>query len=545
MHHSTVHSFPSWHTGGRQQHLSREIDLEEGAHHIIDLPVNILDIILHCTTTTEDPDALNVDPELEHFLPEINNDSCDPSFQSDSLGEVGTEWEDSLLVMPNYSYKHIDCVDNGMVGTSTSITPGKTQTASNSCGSKSQSTRCCDRKNWQSINGQKPRECQHSAAQKAREKARQGRRRCRIVEENGVETLHVEENGLDATSLPASSTGWQGQWFNPFLGSLIKEKFVNRTLGPILQGFKCLLFHPESQHLTRILNAAGRLIIFQSMAMPWIVDSMDIIVQEVKEFVQNCQPFTDAHTEGNVRGRHWFCIAGHDQQNKQIPAATAWQTQNQEAIAKAFTPGTFLACLNSVATSLTRHEFPSVGDRVQQCASYMDQVYGITPLFGLFWNFCLNMWWAGIPHVFCDPHIDKNNLACAICAIFVFGNFCSREKCWLVIWEGMLIIEVPPGMFLLYPSSLFYHFNVDMKDLEIVTTQNGDIPTRTNSHPLYNQWDEGEERGSMVWFNQATMFQSLELGIETMKQACEDSMDVELDFQEMVESNKYCRCLDV
>ncbi|KAK0185101.1 hypothetical protein F5146DRAFT_1005725 [Armillaria mellea] len=470
--------FPSWCTGGHQQHLSREIDLEEGMHHIIDLPVNIEDIILHCTTTTEDPDALNVNPKLERFLPEINNDSCNPSFQSDSLGEVGMEWEDSL------------CVDNGMVGTSTLITPGKTQTASDSCGSKSQSTQHCDRKNQQSINGQKPRERQRSAAQKAQEKARQGWRRCRMIEENSVETLHVEENGLDATSLPASSTGWQGRRFNPFLGSVIKEKFINQTLGPILQGFKRLLFHPKSQCLTLILDVAGRLIIFWSMAMSWIIDSMDIIVQEVKEFVQNCQPFTDAHTEGNVRGQHWFCIAGHDWQNKQIPTATAWQTQNQKAIAKAFAPRTFLACLKfvpcfgHVATSLTRHEFPSVGDCVQQCASYMDQ-------------------------------------------------------------EGMLIIEVPPGMFLLYPSSLFYHFNVNMKDLEIVTTENGDIPTRTNSHPLYNQWDEGEERGSMVWFNQATMFQSSELRIETMKQAHKDGMDVELDFQEMVESNKYFRCLDV
>ncbi len=65
------------------------------------------------------------------------------------------------------------------------------------------------------------------------------------MKENGLETLQVEENGLDATSLPASSTGWQGRRFNPLLDSLIKEKFVNRTLGPILQGFKRLLFHPE------------------------------------------------------------------------------------------------------------------------------------------------------------------------------------------------------------------------------------------------------------------------------------------------------------
>lgn len=50
---------------------------------------------------------------------------------------------------------------------------------------------------------------------------------------------------------------------------------------------------------------------------------------------------------------------------------------------------------------------------------------------------------------------------------------------------------------------------------EVVTTEDGSRPTRENSQPL----DGTDGRGSAVWFNQATMFQSAETGYDTMAQA--------------------------
>lgn len=50
---------------------------------------------------------------------------------------------------------------------------------------------------------------------------------------------------------------------------------------------------------------------------------------------------------------------------------------------------------------------------------------------------------------------------------------------------------------------------------EVVTTEDGSRPTPENSQPL----DGSEGRGSAVWFNQATMFQSAETGYDTMAQA--------------------------
>ena len=42
------------------------------------------------------------------------------------------------------------------------------------------------------------------------------------------------------------------------------------------------------------------------------------------------------------------------------------------------------------------------------------------------------------------------------------GEFNSKEKAWLVLWEAGLVIEVPPGALIYYPSALFTHFNVNL-----------------------------------------------------------------------------------
>lgn len=52
---------------------------------------------------------------------------------------------------------------------------------------------------------------------------------------------------------------------------------------------------------------------------------------------------------------------------------------------------------------------------------------------------------------------------------------------------------------------------------EFVTEQAGTRPNKYTSKPL--SWDPDHCRGSAVWFNQATMFQTSELGFPTVKYA--------------------------
>ena len=41
-------------------------------------------------------------------------------------------------------------------------------------------------------------------------------------------------------------------------------------------------------------------------------------------------------------------------------------------------------------------------------------------------------------------------------------TFNHTKRSWLVIWEAGVVIELPPWVLLLYPSSLLYHFNIDI-----------------------------------------------------------------------------------
>jgi hypothetical protein len=45
------------------------------------------------------------------------------------------------------------------------------------------------------------------------------------------------------------------------------------------------------------------------------------------------------------------------------------------------------------------------------------------------------------------------------------GKFDSKQRSWLVIWEAEIVLELPAGVFVLYPSALFFHFNVDINRL--------------------------------------------------------------------------------
>ncbi|KAJ3927749.1 MAG: hypothetical protein NXY57DRAFT_1042181 [Lentinula lateritia] len=195
------------------------------------------------------------------------------------------------------------------------------------------------------------------------------------------------------------------------------------------------------------------------------------------------------------------------------PEATKFQKNNHLAITRAFNPGQIFHTLT----------FPAIAQRYQDSVDYMKAKFGIHAMFGLFFNFCLNSPRKGIPRVFCQPHVDWKNTAFGVCMIFVFG----------------IALELPPGVFLFYPSSLFLHFNVDLEHLPIFTTKNGEKPTSNNSTPLYScnchshdqnsAWARAEGRGSMVWFNQASMFQTSELGINTLREAREAGMDTNCD----------------
>jgi hypothetical protein len=50
---------------------------------------------------------------------------------------------------------------------------------------------------------------------------------------------------------------------------------------------------------------------------------------------------------------------------------------------------------------------------------------------------------------------------------FIVAKFNHTQRTWLVIWEAGVIVELPPWVLAIYPSSLFYHFNIDVNGMSI------------------------------------------------------------------------------
>ncbi|KAF9026369.1 hypothetical protein BDZ89DRAFT_1134796 [Hymenopellis radicata] len=330
--------------------------------------------------------------------------------------------------------------------------------------------------------------------------------------------------GLDAaTHLPITTTGWMG------LRAGIPESWArtlrvaHRSDNEVWEFLDRLKFLPYLGRATQVLDSVRRRIIFRSKITPGMTSLAAEFGAEAASFVKACKPPSKSDIAGNKRGNHWFCIAGVDRNNKSVPSLSQWHQENAPIIQEYFGPKRVFTRANNIANDLAARLFPVIAARYLACAEYMRTNHKIEPMFGLFWNWCLNAPLAGTQRVFCDPHVDFKNLALGVCIVFVYGVFNHREKAWLVIWEAGVCLELPPGVFLIYPSSLFYHFNVD-----IVTTADGARPMPGNSEPLWGptlmrpaniseeDWAAGNGRGSVVWFNQASMFQTSETGFKTL-----------------------------
>ncbi|KAJ4492441.1 hypothetical protein C8R41DRAFT_919995 [Lentinula lateritia] len=312
-----------------------------------------------------------------------------------------------------------------------------------------------------------------------------------------------------------SKPAWMGLRASVDLRKPIEEAVSHPGSNLALELFKDLTRAPYLPHLAlAVVDGLGRLFLYRSRLTPMMMaDLLPKVNALVPDFVSAItRPFSNNDMLLNSRGEHWFSIAGHDRNNKSKPAATQFQQQNHQVIAGFFTKGSVLERLTAYGCDILKAHFPVIAQRYQDSIDYMLEAYGIQAMFDL-------------------TSIGKTwLLGC---------HFNHHEKCWLVIWEAGIVVELPPGVFLFYPSSLFLHFNIDVSDLPVFTTQHGETPTRENSTPLSfcscnshkgnRGWEDADGRGSMVWFNQASMIQTSELGVPTIEYARGLGMNTKCD----------------
>lgn len=201
--------------------------------------------------------------------------------------------------------------------------------------------------------------------------------------------------------------------------------------------------------------------------------------------------------------------------------------------------------------------FPGVAERMRASAKWQYGRWRIRPMFGLFYNLCVNGIFPHQSRIHCEPHLDFKNVV-GVCALLVYQDpskpkgaspmptrsnliigtpFNHRLRSWVVLWEAGVAIELPPWVILIYPSSLLHHFNVDalgelfifvqnnlkrplttpMTDFQFVMVDGTERPTPENSTPIVDV--DGRGRGTFVYFNQSSMYQSAETDSDTLADA--------------------------
>ncbi|RDX40344.1 hypothetical protein OH76DRAFT_1423751 [Lentinus brumalis] len=323
----------------------------------------------------------------------------------------------------------------------------------------------------------------------------------------------------DMTNPCSTKTGWSGMDYKrrPEAKQLTQDWLDRKIYKIMVDDYEFTLVRYERSP-TLLLDRNGVAFAFRSNIPDWMTTPdengrtwLDHFEEECMWYIDKCGPRKDADIEANNRGDHWYMVVGVDRQNKKSPDLTSFHKAHRQATDELLQKPCTARLIKFVSTTFETR-FPSLAQRVSDCETKLreqDRGEHATPLFGKFYNYCINGPRKGVVDgVSTGPHVDGKNLALMMCAVFVWGKFDHTEKAWLVLWEAKLIIELPPGVLMYYPSSLFTHFNVDPSDLKIVTTSDGSRPTPENSSPLKGV----PGRGSVVFFNQATMFQLAEKG---------------------------------
>ncbi|KAF8891504.1 hypothetical protein CPB84DRAFT_1848987 [Gymnopilus junonius] len=348
--------------------------------------------------------------------------------------------------------------------------------------------------------------------------------------------LHISQKFSTVEDGSYVSTGWHGR--APSVQSrkeitlLWKSGRIKQILGEQFYPISYSLSKPKPALLIdRELRTFG----YRTTQFDWIKDNADALHSAIESVLRPHldNPKLAAEHANGSRGPHFPCVIGHHQQYTKAPTLTQFHIQNVDAVKK-FCESPIIQRLSQLVSRLIITIFPGVALRAIKSALWHKERNDIKPLFGLYWNFCINGMFSGQKRIFTSPHADAKNII-GICAIVVYvipgKAFNHQKKAWLVLWEAGVVVELPPWVVFLYPSSLLYHFNIDVEDIRFVLTD-GEKPTPENSTPLGGEGDEG--RGSLVFFNQASMYHGSEMGFNTLTEARNAGMSGSISSAEQV-----------
>ncbi|KAJ7783111.1 hypothetical protein B0H16DRAFT_1357669 [Mycena metata] len=341
-----------------------------------------------------------------------------------------------------------------------------------------------------------------------------------------------------------SGQNLQGKRPPPLVRKQIRELYFEKpdaaALDPWLAHFHPLPYvmpngsdDPVRERDTFVVDKHGLIFFYRTTRAMWLHKRIDEIqaAQEILVGDDLTDPDIQAKFAEQDRGPHMAIIFGHQRQSSEKPYLAAWGRENQDR-ADQFMALPIVQDIIRWVCKKVRQVWPGLAARFEADARWHKEKYGIEPMFGLFWNFCWNAAFPDQLGIHAGPHVDwKNQLG--ICLILTYILKCGllfnhKLKTWLVLWEGDLVAELPPWTLTGYPSSLFYHFNVNVDRLQVVWTSNNiERATPENSQPVVT--GDATGRGSMVFFNQSTMRVGPMIGHHSLKSAAKAHKVIKVD----------------
>ncbi|KAJ7471508.1 hypothetical protein B0H11DRAFT_1919678 [Mycena galericulata] len=334
--------------------------------------------------------------------------------------------------------------------------------------------------------------------------ARRAFERGEVVQSHTFSLLH------DASR---STAGWQGRAPPPIVRNRIRELYRSKpgaeALEPWLRHFIPIPYvmgdGEVKERGTSVVDKNGLVFFYRSFRAMWLIPLVEEIeaAQEILVGEELQSATVRAGCANRLRGPHLPIIIGHQRQSAVEPYLTAWHQKHAVQVERFLSLRVVKRIIKWVC-SVVRAVWPGIAADMEEEAEWHFKKYGIRPLFGYFWNFCLNAAFPGQARVHTWPHADCKN----------------QRRTWIVLWEAGFAAELPPWALAGYPSALFYHFNMDTHRLQHVWTEMDVMkPTPENSHPIVEGDDTG--RGSMVFFSQSSMCHGPATGYGTLEWAVE------------------------
>ncbi|TFK62192.1 hypothetical protein BDN72DRAFT_903439 [Pluteus cervinus] len=324
-----------------------------------------------------------------------------------------------------------------------------------------------------------------------------------FMQAEGTKGFSLQHDGLFA------STGWQGLALPDKAKKQVLKAYENKKIGELLINFARAHYIPRCPLF--LVDAMRRIFFYRTKQQLWLkllgpklyAMAKKLLVAEV------CERERRAQDADNSRGKHYATIFGWNKPFSSWPTLTALHQALLKEFEEFASSEEFIRLviwINSVLVD----SFPGVAVRYQNIADeWKKKSNGAIQFpFGCYHNFCWNACFEGQPRVQCQPHTDHKNVV-GVCIVVVYeapeANFDHKTRSWLVIWDAGVIVEAPPWTALIYKAHI-----------KILTLDSEDTPSSEERE----KWEKASiaGRGSMVFFNQASMFH-LETGEVTLKKA--------------------------